>query len=60
MNNMILIGLRLTPSQRDALDRLVRLGHYPNRNEAIRIAIRDLIADEQIRELKTMTPGPQE
>jgi len=32
-----------------SLDELVQMGLYPNRSEAIRVAVRDLLRREQIR-----------
>ena len=38
-----LISVHLPEGYIDALDRLVEMGLYPSRSEAIRVAIRDLI-----------------
>ena len=43
---MKLITLNLPEPYISALDLLVQRGHYPNRAEAIRNAIRDLIRSE--------------
>ncbi len=43
---MQLITLNLTKEHIADLDELVRLGAYPNRSEAIRFAIRDLLKSE--------------
>jgi len=40
------IKLNLPETYITALDRLVEEGFYPNRSEAIRVAIRDLISAE--------------
>lgn len=40
------ITLHLPPLFVKQLDRLVRDGVYPNRSEAIRVAIRDLLKEE--------------
>ena len=40
---MRLITLYLPESYLRALDELVRQGYYPNRAEAIRVAVRDLL-----------------
>jgi len=37
------LAILVLPSDIEILDRLVRLGFYASRNEAIRAAIRDLI-----------------
>jgi len=47
-----LITLWLPEKEIEALDRLVKAKRYPNRSEAIRIAIRDLILDELIMVVK--------
>jgi len=46
---MILIKLYLPDKYVDYLDQLVREHFYPNRSEAIRVAIRDLINPEAWR-----------
>ena len=38
-----LISFHVPRSYKESLDELVRLGHYPNRSEAIRAAIRELL-----------------
>lgn len=43
---MMLITVHIPKPYLDELDRLVDLGRFPNRSEAIRIAIRDLIHKE--------------
>ena len=43
---MQLITLNLTKEHIADLDELVRKGTYPNRSEAIRFAIRDLLKSE--------------
>ena len=43
---MKLITLHLPEPYIEALDRLVQAKYYPNRAEAIRIAVRDLISVE--------------
>jgi len=45
-NKMKLITLYLPETYLKALDQLVNERFYPNRAEAIRVAIRDLINDE--------------
>lgn len=43
---MKLITLHLPPRFVKELDKLVRDGKYPNRSEAIRVAVRDLLKEE--------------
>jgi len=43
---MKLITVHLPNDQVLGLDELVRSGRYPNRSEAIRFAIRDMLKDE--------------
>ena len=43
---MKLITVHLPNDQVYGLDELVRSGRYPNRSEAIRFAIRDMLKDE--------------
>ncbi|NIQ07911.1 MAG: type II toxin-antitoxin system ParD family antitoxin [Candidatus Korarchaeota archaeon] len=43
---MKLITLHLPPRFVRELDKLVRDGRYPNRSEAIRVAVRDLLREE--------------
>lgn len=43
---MKLITLHLPPRFVKELDTLVREGKYPNRSEAIRVAVRDLLKEE--------------
>lgn len=43
---MKLITLHLPPRFVRELDELVREGRYPNRSEAIRVAVRDLLREE--------------
>ncbi|MEM1519441.1 MAG: ribbon-helix-helix domain-containing protein [Pyrobaculum sp.] len=40
---MVLISFHVPRSYVENIDELVRLGHYPNRSEAIRAAIRELL-----------------
>jgi len=42
-NKMILITVHLTKEQLEMLDKLVEMNLFPNRSEAIRSAIRDMI-----------------
>jgi Arc/MetJ-type ribon-helix-helix transcriptional regulator len=41
-----LVTVHMPPEFLHGLDELVRLQKYPNRSEAIRVAIRDLLKDE--------------
>ena len=43
---MQLISLNMPKETIEGLDELVRQGLYPNRSEAIRFAIRDLLKEE--------------
>ncbi|RLE78881.1 MAG: CopG family transcriptional regulator [Thermoprotei archaeon] len=43
---MQLITVHLPKPLVEGLERLVELGHYPSRSEAIRVAIRDLLRKE--------------
>ena len=43
---MRLVTVHLPEESLSGLDELVRLQKYPNRSEAIRLAIRDLLKDE--------------
>ena len=43
---MDLITVKMSNIYVDGLDRLVELGMYPSRSEAIRVAIRDLLRRE--------------
>ncbi|MFX0085962.1 MAG: ribbon-helix-helix domain-containing protein [Candidatus Hodarchaeota archaeon] len=43
---MKLITVHLPNNQVSGLDELVRSGRYPNRSEAIRFAIRDMLKNE--------------
>lgn len=43
---MNLISVKIPDSHLEGLDDLVRLGIYPSRSEAIRVAIRDLLRKE--------------
>ena len=45
--NMVLISVHVPKSMLDELDRLVQEGRFPNRSEAIRVAIRDLLIRER-------------
>nr|WP_048151703.1 ribbon-helix-helix domain-containing protein [Palaeococcus ferrophilus] len=44
--NMRIISVQLPQNLINALDILVKRGVYPNRSEAIRVAIRDLVRRE--------------
>lgn len=51
--------IRLPERQLDDVDRLVDRGEYPNRSEAIRAAVRDMLREE--RERTDMRPrAPRE
>ena len=44
---MVLISVHVPKQMLDELDRLVQDGRFPNRSEAIRVAIRDLLLKER-------------
>jgi len=46
---MVLISVHIPKQMLDELDELVREGRFPNRSEAIRTAIRDLLLRERSR-----------
>lgn len=39
------ITFRITPTQKAEIDALVESGEYPNRSEAIRAAVREMVTD---------------
>ena len=43
---MILVTVHLPPTYIEGLERLVDMGRYPNKSEAIRVAVRELLARE--------------
>ena len=45
------VTLRIPEQQIEAVEHLVESGQYPNRSEAIRSAVRDLVESEYGREL---------
>ena len=44
---MVLITTHLPKSYIEGLERLVESGRYPNKSEAIRVAVRELLVKEQ-------------
>ena len=46
---MVLISVHIPKQMLEELDELVREGRFPNRSEAIRVAIRDLLIREKMR-----------
>ncbi len=44
---MVLISVHVSKHMLDEIDELVKLGIYPSRSEAIRVAIRDLVLRER-------------
>ncbi len=44
---MVLISVHIPKQMLDELDKLVQEGRFPNRSEAIRVAIRDLLLKER-------------
>jgi Arc/MetJ-type ribon-helix-helix transcriptional regulator len=58
---MKLITVHLPNNQVSGLDELVRSGRYPNRSEAIRFAIRDMLKDELWSlHVSSVIPQPRE
>ena len=41
------VTLRIPKQQIDAVEQMVETGQYPNRSEAIRAAVREMLAEEQ-------------
>jgi Arc/MetJ-type ribon-helix-helix transcriptional regulator len=41
------VTLRIPKQQIDAVEQMVETGEYPNRSEAIRAAVREMLAEEQ-------------
>lgn len=41
------ITFRITPKQKEEIDALVESGEYPNRSEAIRAAVREMLTDDE-------------
>lgn len=59
---MVLISVHIPRQMLEELDRLVQEGRFPNRSEAIRTAIRDLLLKERERTTPqtfevTLVPG---
>lgn len=50
---MVLISVHIPKQMLDELDRLVQEGRFPNRSEAIRVAIRDLLLKERTAKRRT-------
>ena len=46
MTNMDRVTLRIPKQQIEAVEQLVETGQYPNRSEAIRCAVRELVNEE--------------
>ena len=40
------VTLRIPKQQIEEVERMVELGEYPNRSEAIRAAVREMVAEE--------------
>ena len=56
---MQLISINMPQDTIEGLDELVRKGIYPNRSEAIRFAIRDLLKEELWRSQSGSSPVVQ-
>jgi Arc/MetJ-type ribon-helix-helix transcriptional regulator len=41
------VTLRIPKQQIEAVEQMVETGEYPNRSEAIRAAVREMLAEEQ-------------
>jgi len=46
MGKLRLVSVHLPPSYVELLEELVKLGRFPSRSEAIRVAVRELILRE--------------
>ena len=49
MHYMRALSLRVPPEYIQAMNKLVCAGYYPNRNELIRLAIRDLLIIHDVK-----------
>ena len=47
------VTLRIPKQQIDEVEQLVETGEFPNRSEAIRAAVRDMINEESDRDRRT-------
>jgi Arc/MetJ-type ribon-helix-helix transcriptional regulator len=54
---MKLVTVSFPDAYLDGLEMLIDSGHYPNRSEAIRMAVRDLLVSEEQKQLRRPTPG---
>ncbi|WP_435077093.1 ribbon-helix-helix domain-containing protein [Halococcus sp. AFM35] len=50
------VTLRIPKQQIEEVERMVELGEYPNRSEAIRAAVREMVAEEGREERATKRP----
>ena len=55
-NNMERVTLRIPKQQIEEVERMVELGDYPNRSEAIRAAVREMVAEERSDDRPTERP----
>ena len=50
------VTLRIPKQQIEEVEQMVELGEYPNRSEAIRAAVREMLAEEGRRERPPKRP----
>jgi antitoxin ParD1/3/4 len=50
------VTLRIPKQQIEEVERMVELGEYPNRSEAIRAAVREMVAEESTDERPAKRP----
>ena len=50
------VTLRIPKQQIEEVEQMVELGEYPNRSEAIRAAVREMVAEERTEERSTKRP----
>ncbi|EMA39459.1 CopG family transcriptional regulator [Halococcus morrhuae DSM 1307] len=50
------VTLRIPKQQIEEVERMVELGEYPNRSEAIRAAVREMVAEERSDDRPTERP----
>jgi Arc/MetJ-type ribon-helix-helix transcriptional regulator len=50
------VTLRIPKQQIEEVERMVETGEYPNRSEAIRAAVRDMINEEGDRDRRNKRP----
>ncbi len=50
------VTLRIPKQQIEEVEQMVELGEYPNRSEAIRAAVREMLAEERMEERSPKRP----